>query len=406
MAATKTAIMAAAETRIRSQGFTATRLSDLTGDAGLTTGAFYRHFRSKDALYSTMYNHMTDRLETALHGASDLVSAVEEWLRVCRDHPGTIRAQFEVITFGAPLADKWAVARDRWEVALVKLLPSRSVDDRVVASLLLDAMEYYAYAQEVGWWGPDDDHRVAATLAHVVEAGLYPTWPEGDGVTSEPYEPKLYRTAMQWQPSRGKSQPVSARARQTLTKLQQAAVEVFAELGVRQATMLDIAQCAGVASGTAYRYFDDKEDLLRSLMAQFERDLVGSALHGLRSHRHAVGDTYRTFLALHRDQVGIFRAWWALMEPGSDYESAWLRMHNHLMERFMKVLGHGRRRGLIADHLDLEIVTRLYSGLHERSAFARVALGRNLGYSDDDVADVLDRMFNGGLGASPTSGTS
>lgn len=397
-ARTKAVILEVAERRIRSEGFHATRLTDLTADAGLTTGAFYRHFPSKDALYSTMYARLVERLEAALHAATDLAQAIELWLTVSREHPGTVRAQFEVIAFGAPLADKWSLARDRWESALIRLLPSRSTDDRLIASLVIDTIEYYAYAREVSWWGSHGDDEVARTLAAIVERGLYPPWPHDHTLQPDAYTPTRYQTSMQWTPSVGKSMPASPRAKRTVAALQQAAVEVFADLGVRQATMLDIAQVAGVASGTAYRYFDDKEDLLRSLMAQFEQDLVGSALHGLKDQRHAVGDTYRTFLALHRQQVGIFRAWWALMEPGSYYESAWVRMHNHLMAQFRRVLEHGRRHGLIAPDLDLDIVMRLYSGLHERSAFARVALGRDQGVDDRDVATVLDRVFNGGIG--------
>lgn len=397
--ATKTAIIAAAERRIRTEGFHAARLTDITADAGVTTGAFYRHFPSKDALYSTMYAQMAERLEVALHASRDLRGAIDAWLRVSRDHPGTVRAQYEVVAFATPMVEIWSQARDRWEAALLGLLPSRSTDDRVIASVLVDAMEYYSYALEVGWWRDDDEGAAAATLARLVEDGLYPAWPGGRQQPPSTFAPSRYKTSIDWEPAPGKSEPTSRRAVATVARLRHAAVQVFAEVGVRQATMLDIAKVAGVASGTAYRYFDDKEDLLRSLMAQFEQELVTSALHGLRGSRQPVGDTYRSFLGLQRSNVGVFRAWWALMEPGSDYESAWLRMHNHLMHRFVRVLRHGRDHGLIAPDLDPEIITRWYSGLHERSAFARVALARDLGYSDDDVARVLDRLLNGGLAA-------
>jgi AcrR family transcriptional regulator len=397
--ATKTAILEAAERRIRDEGFHAARLTDITADAGVTTGAFYRHFSSKDALYSTMYVQMAERLDVALHASRDLYGAIDAWLKVSRDHPGTVRAQYEVVAFATPMITTWAQARDRWEAALLGLLPSRSTDDRIVASILIDAMEYYSYAVEVGWWDSDDDGIAAATLARLVEDGLYPAWPGGRQPPPSTFAPSRYKTSIDWVPAPGKSEPTSRRAIATVARLRQAAVDVFADVGVRQATMLDIAKAAGVASGTAYRYFDDKEDLLRSLMAQFEHELVNSALHGLRGSRQPVGDTYQSFLGLQRANIGVFRAWWALMEPGSDYESAWLRMHNHLMHRFVRVLRHGRDHGLIAPDLDPEIITRWYSGLHERSAFARVALDRDLGYSDGDVSRVLDRLLNGGLAA-------
>jgi AcrR family transcriptional regulator len=394
---TKSAILEAAERRLLSEGFHATRLSDLTADVGVTTGAFYRQFASKDALYATMFARMIERLETALLEASDLIGAIEAWLRVSADHPGTLRAQFEVIAFRTPMADKWALARDRWEAALLRLLPSRSAQDRLIASLVVDTLEYYAYAGTVGWWPPRDPAMVAQTLATIVEHGLYPPWPPGQTAPPAEYTASGYRTTLEWVPSGGKVMPTSARGARTFQSLQRAAVEIFADLGVRQATMLDIAQTAGVASGTAYRYFDDKVDVLRSLMAQFEQDLVQSAFYGMRDGRHAVAETYRSFLTLHRQQVGVFRAWWALMEPGSYFESAWIGMHSTLMGQFVKVLRHGVSEGLISKGLDLELTAQLYSGMHERSAFARVALGRDLGSDDSEVAEVLDRVFNGGL---------
>ncbi len=53
-----------------------------------------------------------------------------------------------------------------------------------------------------------------------------------------------------------------------------AALRVFAQKGYHQARMDDIAQVAGVSKGTLYWYFDSKEALLRTLIAQmFEPDL-------------------------------------------------------------------------------------------------------------------------------------
>ncbi|MEZ4319454.1 MAG: TetR/AcrR family transcriptional regulator [Myxococcota bacterium] len=48
----------------------------------------------------------------------------------------------------------------------------------------------------------------------------------------------------------------------------EAAVEVFAEKGFHQARVSDIAKRAGVADGTIYLYFKNKEDLLLSIFEE------------------------------------------------------------------------------------------------------------------------------------------
>lgn len=60
-----------------------------------------------------------------------------------------------------------------------------------------------------------------------------------------------------------------------------AAVEKFAENGAEQTTMQEIAKAAGVGKGTLYRYFDDKEDLISSLIEMgFER-LIAQIKEGI-----------------------------------------------------------------------------------------------------------------------------
>jgi AcrR family transcriptional regulator len=57
--------------------------------------------------------------------------------------------------------------------------------------------------------------------------------------------------------------PVQARAKQKRTALISAAEQCFREHGYDQSTAKNIAACAGVATGTFYQYFDNKDDMLR-----------------------------------------------------------------------------------------------------------------------------------------------
>lgn len=50
------------------------------------------------------------------------------------------------------------------------------------------------------------------------------------------------------------------------TQILNAATAVFAEKGFHRTKIKDIAQCAGLATGTIYNYFTNKEDLLLGLL--------------------------------------------------------------------------------------------------------------------------------------------
>jgi TetR/AcrR family fatty acid metabolism transcriptional regulator len=86
-----------------------------------------------------------------------------------------------------------------------------------------------------------------------------------------------------------------------------AAIEVFAERGFHQSRVSDIAQRAGVADGTIYLYFKNKEDLLLSIFEE-KMDFL---LAGLRE---ALADTadpverVRRFAIFHFRQVRDNRA--------------------------------------------------------------------------------------------------
>lgn len=81
-----------------------------------------------------------------------------------------------------------------------------------------------------------------------------------------------------------------------------AAVDVFAERGFHQARISDIARRAGVADGTIYLYFKNKEDLLLSIFEEkmdFMLDGLEKALDGIDDPL----DRVRRFAIFHFQQV-------------------------------------------------------------------------------------------------------
>ncbi len=91
--ATRNALVAVARELFASRGFAATSLEDLTARAGVTKGALYHHFGSKEGLFRAVLEQIeADVLEAvgAAAGAEDtpfaaLLAAQRRYLTLCRD---------------------------------------------------------------------------------------------------------------------------------------------------------------------------------------------------------------------------------------------------------------------------------------------------------------------------------
>jgi len=107
--------------------------------------------------------------------------------------------------------------------------------------------------------------------------------------------------------------PRQRRSRETVSELLEAAAQVFTREGAT-ATTNRIAARAGVSIGTLYRYFPDKEALLRALAQHHVADAsnrLDGACTRLRADRRPFEDTMRALatavVELHADRPGVHR---------------------------------------------------------------------------------------------------
>jgi AcrR family transcriptional regulator len=77
-------ILAAAEAVLARRGYDGLRIDDVLADAGLSTRAFYRHFRGKSELFVALFDRemsrAQDRLRTRLSRAGDPEAQVRAWI--------------------------------------------------------------------------------------------------------------------------------------------------------------------------------------------------------------------------------------------------------------------------------------------------------------------------------------
>jgi AcrR family transcriptional regulator len=94
------AILQAAEDEFADRGYAATRMQDIARRAGMSVGALYRYFDSKETIFGSMVRRASDRAVEQLHAAAAvknqrarLGKLVESMFRFFEDH----RAMFLVL---------------------------------------------------------------------------------------------------------------------------------------------------------------------------------------------------------------------------------------------------------------------------------------------------------------------
>ena len=145
-----------------------------------------------------------------------------------------------------------------------------------------------------------------------------------------------------------------------------AAIQVFAEQGFNQATISQIAKTAGVADGTIYLYFKNKDDILVHFYTQkaqqvFERfrqavDQADTALDKLRN-------LIRSHLEEFQSDPNLAIAYQIETRQLRDFTIEHIReMSVMYRELINEIITLGQKEGTIRSNLPLGLVKRMISG--------------------------------------------
>lgn len=177
-----------------------------------------------------------------------------------------------------------------------------------------------------------------------------------------------------------------------------AAARVFAERGFFNAQVADVARSAGVAAGTVYLYFRNKDDLLISI---FERTM-GEAIAEGRAALAGVVDPVerlRTIARLHLERLGRDRRLAVVFQVE-------LRQSTKFMERFSttrlreylgiirSVIADGQQQGAFRADLSATISAKIFFGALDEMATNWV-LSRRRYALVSMVEPVADLFVNG-----------
>jgi TetR/AcrR family transcriptional regulator, fatty acid metabolism regulator protein len=177
-----------------------------------------------------------------------------------------------------------------------------------------------------------------------------------------------------------------------------AAARVFAQSGYFNAKVSDVARTAGVADGTVYLYFKNKDDLLTSIFDWAMGEFINQAKSELAEIEDP-GEKLRRFAHLH----------FSMLEQERDIAIVFqieLRQSTKFMEQFStthlaqylqmlrEIIEEGQRREIFRKRLNSKVVAKFLFGALDEMATNWV-LSRKRQSLTAMVEPVLDIFLNG-----------
>ncbi|MBW1889126.1 TetR family transcriptional regulator [bacterium] len=180
-----------------------------------------------------------------------------------------------------------------------------------------------------------------------------------------------------------------------------AAIKVFAEQGFFQSTIAQIAKEAGVADGTIYLYFKNKDDIL----VQFFNYKTKQVFDGFRTEVDRADNAVDKLRNLIRRHLAEFQRDrnMAILYQSETHQSTRLvekqikEMSNMYLDIVAEIMEQGQQEGLIRRNLYLSLVKRFILGAVDEVINTWIHSGGQ--YDLVSMADPLVDLFIEGVGA-------
>jgi TetR/AcrR family fatty acid metabolism transcriptional regulator len=172
-----------------------------------------------------------------------------------------------------------------------------------------------------------------------------------------------------------------------------AAVEVIAEKGFFHSRVSAIAERAGVADGTIYLYFKNKDELLMAAIDSAFHSFIGRA----RTELQKITDPrekLRRMAFLHLDALGSNRSMAIVFQTELRHSAKFLAQFSHklLVEYFdliKGVLREGQEAGVFRPELPVKIAVNCFFGAVDEMVTAWVLSDKDRETPLSSVADIL-----------------
>jgi AcrR family transcriptional regulator len=267
------------------------RIADV---AGCSRAAFYQYFSSKEDVFRHLAGQVAHQLMDSAEALGPITPDVAGWqtLRAWVAHHGEVYDRYEPVfdAHQAAAESDRAVARGSARIAdrtvagvraklTTSLLPSRQLDEAI--AILLECMTRTrgvaeivgpALAQVPGGTSAYPRSRLDDAITDIVHRTLVGRLDPNVNVHAPAKRPPpripMGPVMLQGLQAADAPEDLSPTGARTLRALLAAAHEVLVTRGYHGTRVDDIAAAAGVSHGAFYRYFDNKDHLIRLLAVQ------------------------------------------------------------------------------------------------------------------------------------------
>ncbi len=179
-----------------------------------------------------------------------------------------------------------------------------------------------------------------------------------------------------------------------------AAERVFARSGFYNARVADIARDAGVADGTIYLYFKNKDDVLISLFeSRMERvnELLEQAIAGITCPRTKLVAFIATYLEMIHDEPNVAEVLTVELRQSSKFMKEYSNPRfGDLLKIAATVIKEGQDSGAFDPSVPAPLAARMLFGILDELALAWL-LGRGEKFDIVRAADWVGAIFLKGL---------
>ncbi len=183
-------------------------------------------------------------------------------------------------------------------------------------------------------------------------------------------------------------------------RILRAAIKIFSQKGFFSSKVSEIARSAGVADGTIYLYFKNKDDLLISLFEEKMAEVVADVREQVAAGDGAL-PRLRIFIENHMNllvrEAGLIEVLQVELRQSNKFMKEYVPVKFlEYLEVISEILELGKREGTFRQELNVTVARRAVFGALDEIALAYV-LSRKRKYNPADAATEIYRIFAEGL---------
>lgn len=196
-----------------------------------------------------------------------------------------------------------------------------------------------------------------------------------------------------------------SRTEETRASLIAAATEIFAKAGLAGATTREIARVAGVNEVTLFRHFQNKEQLLATVIEQviaLQAEALGNQdewTQDLYTDLSHYAWLYNQMLEEHEALIRTF-----IGEAKRHPDAARQILHDacqSLNEKLVAYLQKGQENGTVRPNIDLKPAVDMFTGMLLSGMLRRTATPTTLGYNTECYIETCVNLFVSGISTLP-----